>query len=328
MVSIDEFLPSSGETREYFLFLSSLNISSELCEAVPSILADSSKFYRKFRIPKRRGGLRELQSPYPSLDAIQRQVARTIFARLPVHDCAMAYQQGSKARNHAEKHVNSKELLVVDIEHFFPSISRQLILETLVDAGISIAQSHYLSLLCCVGGSLPQGASTSPILSNLVFRRLDERLSRLASVLGLVYSRYADDLAFSGESIPRNLIGLIEKIIGSKNFRLNPQKTKLKVAGAKKILTGISISSGVLKVPKSFKRKLRSEVYELEKNLSNLGAMPRLDPFVFERVLGKLNYVLHIEPNNNYAQQKKYELSISHQKMLSLGDEIFSLSLS
>ena len=138
----------------------------------------------------------------------------------------------------------------------------------------------------------------------------------MAFFLTIVYSRYADDLAFSGAYIPRPFVRTVERIISSKRFVLNPGKTRFKIAGAKKILTGVSISTGVVKAPNTFKRGLRAQIYALETNIDNLTALPTLDPFVFERVLGKLNYLLQVEPDNRYAAEKKRLLSTSHQNFL------------
>jgi RNA-directed DNA polymerase len=317
-----------SQSDDYLRFLELINLPFALRESVPSILADSTKFYRSFSIPKRSGGVRNLCSPYPSLREIQRHILNGLLNRLPIHGCAIAYRTGYSARSHAALHAENSELLILDLKDFFQSISRQMVYQKLVTAGLNSGVSHYTAILCCLNGSLPQGACTSPVLSNLIFTDLDERLHRLARTQNMIYSRYADDLAFSGARVSRSILGVVEDIVASKGFRLNEKKTKLKIAGAKKIITGVSISSGALKVPKKFKRRLRAEIYELERNLENLAGAPSLDPFVFERVLGRINYLLHIEPDCEYAKQKKEKLSAFHQKMMSMAltyDPAFSV---
>jgi hypothetical protein len=113
--------------------------------------------------------------------------------------------------------------------------------------------------------------------------------------------------------------------VASGGFRLNPKKTKLKIEGAKKIITGVSISSGVAKAPKSFKRKLRAQIYELNRHVDNLADAPVLDPFVYERVLGRLNYLLQIEPDNAYALQQKSVLSNRHREFLGYGPVVLQV---
>ncbi|MCY1463651.1 hypothetical protein D9M71_815740 [compost metagenome] len=106
---------------------------------------------------------------------------------------------------------------------------------------------------------------------------------------------------------------------------MNHKKTQLKISGAKKILTGVSISTGVLKAPKEFKRKLRAQVYELEMHAGQLSKMESFDPMIYERVLGRINYLLQIEPGNKYALRKKKILSTRHQEFMSLAGDYSNL---
>lgn len=285
------------------------------------VLADSSKFYRTFKIPKRSGGLRKIESPYPILSQIQRAILDNLCARCVVSDSAYAYIKDKNAIKHAVAHVNSVEVLTVDIKNFFGSITRQQVHEALLNNNIDNNFSHIISLVTTLNGTLPQGAPTSPFLSNIVFYPLDVRLGRLATYFGLIYTRYADDLAFSGESIPRNLVNLISNILHQKNFSLNSSKTMLKVKNSKKIITGVSISSGVPKAPRRFVRSLRAEIHYLQKNMSNLSSLSHIEPLIFEKVLGKLNYWLQIEPENQYAKLKKETLSEAHQNFLRLSTD-------
>ncbi|EPH0779131.1 reverse transcriptase family protein [Pseudomonas aeruginosa] len=283
------------------------------------IIADPPSFYRRFNIPKRRGGVRVIHSPFPSLANVQKSILTNVLADIPVSEYAFAYVSGRNAILHAKIHRESPELLKLDINRFFPSITRQMVFEALQSHGLSSKVSYFLSWLCTHKNELPQGACTSPVLSNIVFSTMDFRLSRLASEVGLSYSRYADDMAFSGGYVPRNLSRSISKILLEGGFYLNESKTQLKLAGSKKILVGVSISTGCLKAPKEFKRKLRAQIYELEKHSGNLSEVNDFDPLIYERVLGRINYLLQIEPDNRYALEKKRELSEMHQRFLSLG---------
>ncbi|MFY3650627.1 reverse transcriptase family protein [Achromobacter xylosoxidans] len=283
------------------------------------ILADSSKYYRSFEIPKRRGGNRTIHSPYPVLAQIQKELLLILQDRCGTSEYAYAYCRGKNAIMHASAHLGCDELLTVDVENFFGSTTRQQVHQALLGASFENDFAHLASLVATLHGVLPQGASTSPLLSNVVFRPLDGRLARLASHLQIKYTRYADDLAFSGDKIPRNLPKLIGKIISEKGYKLNPGKTALKIRGAKKIITGVSISSGTSKAPRQFVRATRAAVHNLEKNIGKLSATNILDPLAYERTLGKINYWLQIEPHNYYAAKKKKILSEAHQRFLELG---------
>jgi len=291
-------------------------------QTLAGILSNSSKYYRSFEIPKRRGGLRKIDAPYPILEQIQRALVRYLQNRCEISECAYAFCRGKNAVMHASSHVGSNEILTVDVENFFGSITRQQIQQTLLINNIESDNSHIASLISTLNGVLPQGAPSSPFLSNAVFHALDVRFSRLASHLELNYTRYADDLAFSGQSIPRNLPRLIDKILSSKGYNLNSMKTKLKINGARKIITGVSISSGVPKAPRQFVRSVRAEVHRIEKNIGQFSASISIDPFIYERVLGKLNYWLQIEPNNEYAIKKRKLIGEAHQRFLNLSADL------
>lgn len=299
-----------------------LGISSkENLTILSRIIASPPSFYREFKIPKRSGGARIISSPYPSLSYIQDNIFKNLLYSAECNLSAYAYIKGKSAIDHARVHINGKELLKLDIKDFFPSISRQMVFEALEREGIESSSCYHISNLCTLNNELPQGACTSPILSNLVFNPIDIRLSALAKSLRIDYSRYADDLAFSGSFIPRDLASLVGKILLEHGFLLNEKKTQLKLDGRKKIVTGVSISSGELKAPKVFKRKLRAQIYELERNITTLARLPNFDPLIYERLLGRLNYLIQIEPDNQYAKAKKKTISEYHQRFLGLVDE-------
>lgn len=299
-----------------------LGISTEEELSVLSrIIASPSSFYREFKVSKKSGGTRTISSPYPSLAIIQTNIQNNLLFRFESNSSAYAYVKGKSAIDHARIHVNGEELLKLDIKDFFPSISRQMVFESLQRNGAKADVCFYISLLCILNCGLPQGACTSPTLSNLVFSPIDVRLTGLANFFGLKYSRYADDLAFSGGRIPRDLSSLVGDILLEYGFYLNHKKTQLKLAGKKKIITGVSISSGQVRAPKSFKRELRAQIYELERNIGNLARLPNFDPLIYERLIGRINYLLQIEPENKYAKVKKAYLSKCHQEFLGLVDE-------
>ncbi len=298
-------------------FILKLGIDSPQAISVfSSLISSSHNHYRSFKIPKRKGGYRTIESPYPTLKLVQKLILSEFMSEFKIHGNCFSFTKNKNAIHHAKNHLNCDELLTLDIDSFFPSINRQMVFEALLENNISTIDAKYISEICTFKNRLPQGACTSPILSNIVFKSIDIRLTRFAKKTGLTYSRYADDLAFSGARIPRNIFRTIEKILYSKSFKLNQSKTKLRTSGAKKIITGVSITSGETKVPKSFKRALRAQIYELEKNKNNLFNMTNFDPSVYEKTLGKINYLLQVEPLNEYALIKKEILLINFKEFL------------
>ena len=212
------------KTNNLVEFLNSLGIteSKNNINFINDIIHSSHHFYRNFKIPKRKGGLREISAPFPTLHFIQGIIKDTIIFDLPIHKNAYVYIQNRSAIDHARHHCSSQELLMLDIKDFFPSIKRQDVFNILTTSTISDTDANYLSYLCTLNNSLPQGACTSPIISNAIMLKIDHRLSMLAETFDLKYSRYADDLAFSGNKIPKKLIRIVKSILEENNFNLNP----------------------------------------------------------------------------------------------------------
>lgn len=163
--------------------------------------------------------------------------------------------------------------------------------------------AYYLAQICCLENALPQGAPTSPVLSNIIGKSLDNRLIKFAKYFKLNYSRYADDLAFSGNKIPIKIIDYIRKIVESENYEINDSKTLLLGPNKRKIITGISISSKELKVPNQYKRELRKEFHFIRKYglYSHLSKRKIKNPLYLESLLGKITFWLSIEPENLFA---------------------------
>ena len=156
--------------------------------------------------------------------------------------------------------------------------------------------------MCGFRGRLPQGTVTSPTLSNFVFRRCDEDLSRLASQHGLNYSRYSDDLFFSGrDSIHVDeIIREISKVLLSYGFRINTDKTKIRRRNHRQEVLGLTVNDRI-HVTREYRRKLLQELYYLERFGKNCkGAVESGDYLRYmQQLQGKLAYVLHIDPENS-----------------------------
>lgn len=262
-----------------------------------------SNYYRKFTIPKRSGGERSISAPYPVLLETQRWINGAILSRLEVHSAAHAFVKEKSIVDNARQHLNRRALLRVDLKDFFPSISIQRILAIFRSIGYTPSVSYYLAALCTQGGSLPQGAATSPALSNTVVRRLDQRLSGLASYSKLNYSRYADDLIFSGDNIALSTVDFVRTIVKEEGFDVNERKTFLAIGDKKKIVTGISVAGEEMKLPKNARRSLRQELYYVKRKgfQSHMERTGQRHPLYIESLLGKFGFWKQIEPGNPYV---------------------------
>lgn len=263
----------------------------------------TESLYREFKIPKRNGDYRVISAPYPSLLEIQNWIYDNILKNVPINSSAHGFVYKKSIVTNAKIHLGQKELLKLDLKDFFPSIKINRIISIFNHLGYNNKVSFYLASLCTLNDELPQGAPTSPMLSNIVAYRLDKRLISLAKKFDLKYTRYADDLTFSGKSIPPKYIEYINSIIEDEGFLMNKDKTRLYKTKSKRIVTGISIADGTLKVPREYKRKLKQELffitkYGFESHIKK-NKIRKLN--YLESLLGKVNYWLMIEPKNETA---------------------------
>ena len=270
------------------------------------MIVHPDRYYRTFKIPKRQGGEREISAPYPALMKVQRWIYDNIL--LPttlLPDSVTGFIPGKSILHNAMPHIGSQYVLKMDIKDFFPSISIDRVIMVFRGLGYHHRLSYALAALCCCNGSLPQGAPTSPILSSIIAKRLDKRIMGFVEKKGLHYTRYADDITVSGDEIKLSHIRFIERLIIDEGFTPNPTKTQLLGPGVKKVITGVSISSGKATIPKNMKRKIRQESYYIERyglkgHLKHEGIK---DPVFPIRLQGKIAYWKSVEPKNEQLQE-------------------------
>jgi len=266
------------------------------------IIHNQTYFYHTFTIPKRNGKLREICAPSAVLLNCQKWIYQNLLKAIPVHKNCYGFREGFSIRNNAIEHLDTKFLLKLDLKDFFPSISIKRVIAIFINLGYSPQVSYCLAAICTLENKLPQGAPTSPQISNIIAKRLDYRLDGFAKKFNLNYSRYADDLTFSGEKLPITLVDYIEKIIVDEGFVLNKSKTKLLSPTKRKIVTGVSISSNKPTIPKAKKRFIRQEIhYILNYGVENHLVKRNInDPIYIERLLGYLFFWKSIEPENQF----------------------------
>ncbi len=280
----------------------SLLMGIEYTFVIKTIFGTES-FYRNFSILKRLGGFRTITAPYPSLKYMQRWIYDKILSNQKTHFCAHGFVKHRSILTNAKVHENCGMLLKMDISDFFGSISQNAVINYFYKAlGYNLTVSYFLSAICCKNKSLPQGAPTSPILSNLISISFDRRLYRLAKYFNLKYTRYADDIAFSGDKIPITFISYVKNIAKSCGYEINDNKTRLYGAGGSKIIAGVSLATGVPKVPRDYKRKLKQELHFIEKfGLAAHMKHNKIRQYNYvDTIRGQISYVLSIEPNNKY----------------------------
>jgi retron-type reverse transcriptase len=220
--------------------------------------------YVRFSIPKKSGGERVLHAPHRTLGNAQRWIFENIVQRLAVEDPAHGFVTDRSILTNAEVHAGRAVIVNMDLEAFFPSIVFPRVRKIFERVGYSPAVATILALLCtecprkevtfkgktyfvATGPrGLPQGACTSPGLSNQVAKRLDRRLGGLARRMGLKYTRYADDLTFSGDDALRERVGYVmarmRHIAQDEGFTVNEAKTRVLRRNAQQMVTGLVVN--------------------------------------------------------------------------------------
>lgn len=266
--------------------------------------------YVTFAIAKRSGGKRLIMAPKRRLKALQRKLLELLVDKLPVSEHAHAFRRGRSIRTGAEGHVGKRFVLKMDLKDFFPSVTFARVRGLLISYGYSYPVATTLAVIMTEAERQPvevegevfhvpvgprhcvQGAPTSPGLCNALVLRLDRRLAGLARKHGLHYTRYADDLTFSGElnrELAHRLRVTLEHIVRESGFTVNAEKTQLMGRGGKQTVTGVVVNH-TLGLSRQERRRLRAALHQL----------PRLESpgrdAAQRRLHGKLAYLSMLNP--------------------------------
>lgn len=257
---------------------------------------DSGSHYHRWTVPKRDGGLRPISAPKPELKAAQRWIARQVTEHLPVHGAAHGFLPGRSIATNAAVHAGAAIVVKLDIEGFYPTVTFRRVKGLLRKAGLGEQVATLMALLATEAPreelilrgrphfvatgprALPQGAPTSPSITNALCLRLDCRLSGLARKLGARYSRYADDLTFSwhgdaaraadaGNAIGK-LLRAVTMIVADEGFVIKRSKTRVMRGGGRQKVTGLVVNAApdrpAARVPRDVQRQLRAAIRNRE----------------------------------------------------------------
>ncbi len=262
----------------------------------------SELFYRIFHIDKKNGMKRTISEPLPSLKNIQNWILNEILYKCKPEKFCKSFQKNKSIIDNAKFHKNKKIILTLDIKDFFPSIGFNKVYYLFRKLGYSKSVSILLSNLCCLNRILPQGAPTSPMISNLVMARNDRRIGAFCVKNNINYTRYADDLTFSGDFPPGKIINFVEYILAEDNFELNKDKTRTKRRHQRQLVTGIVVNDK-MQVSREIRRKIRQDVYYINKfGLdSHLNKREIMKSNYLKHLLGILNFIIHINPKDKMA---------------------------
>jgi retron-type reverse transcriptase len=245
--------------------------------------------YTTHTIPKRGGGERLICAPKKQLKWVQQQILKHILSKVPPHPAAHGFVNGRSTVSNATPHVGAELVVKFDLKDFFPTIHYFRVMGLFASLGYSVGNCMFgsddgstqlapvLARLCCYtpdpkqwgSATLPQGAPTSPAVSNLVCRRLDARLAGLAGANKGVYTRYADDLTFSFKTAADMNLGRfrwwVDQVCQQEGFTVNQEKFRVIRESQRQVVTGIVVNEAV-HVPRTLRRELRAILHNCEKN--------------------------------------------------------------
>lgn len=267
------------------------------------------KHYHSVIIPKQTGGTRRLFIPDPLLKKIQRNILRRLLVSMPVSPYAAAYRKGSGIKENASVHVGQKQILKLDIEGFYDSILFPLVMKSAFPYKLyPLSIRTLLTNLCCYREHLPQGAPTSPYISNLILKPFDTYMGKWCEEREITYSRYCDDMTFSGDFESKAVKNKVKSYLKEIGFSLNERKTGLFKQSQCQSVTGIVVNVKP-QVSKKYRNKLRQEIYycckfgvvsHLNKTRDML-FLPKGEKGT-ERYLmtlmGKVNFILQVNPQD------------------------------
>ncbi|SKC72784.1 reverse transcriptase domain-containing protein [Ohtaekwangia koreensis] len=273
--------------------------------------------YKRFYIPKKTGGKRLISTPMPRLKKAQHWILENILNKVSIDDHAHGFVMKRSIVTNALPHVKAEVVINIDLKDFFPTISYQRVKGLYRSLGYSEQLSTIFGLISTesecdqieldgeiyyaagIDRFLPQGAPTSPAITNIICRKLDARLKGIASKLNFAYTRYADDLTFSasGENVnnTKTLLGFIKRIIKEENLTIHPDKFRVLRKGARKEVTGVIVNDKPAVNAKELDR-FRALLFQIEKDGTLEGKHWKNSPNLLASIKGYASFVAMVDP--------------------------------
>jgi len=277
---------------------------------------DTGTHYHRWLVPKRDGTSRLISAPKPELKAVQRWIMREVTEHLPVHGAAHGFLVGRSIVSNARVHAGARVIVKLDLRGFYPTVTMRRVKGLLRRAGLGEQVATVMALLATEAPreavvthgrthyvalgprSLPQGAPTSPSITNALCLRLDCRLAGLARSLGCRYTRYADDLTFSWHGDAASRVGALLRgagaVVRAEGFEVHAQKTRVMRAGARQKVTGLVVNAAPdgrpdARVPRKTQRELRAAIKNRELGRPGKGE-------TLEQLKGMAAFVMMTDP--------------------------------
>ncbi len=226
---------------------------------IDHVIEKRKHYYRPVKLPKSNGTYRTLNVPCGPLKLLQQKIKRHILDPVALSDCVHGGVLGRSVVTNARPHIRKRVVFTLDLKDFFPSVSPGTVQKIFVALGFSVQTADLLVQVTTWDRQLPQGATTSLGLANLSMMRVDVRLSTLARKNGFAYTRYVDDLAFSGNERLMDFRRLIQRIVEGEGFRVNPAKICTMHSGMRQSVAKVVVNKK-LNLPREKRRLIRQQV--------------------------------------------------------------------
>ena len=309
------------ETKEaneaFLLSLSLFNENLDAKEYIKKLYAISNQIkdnYFIFKIPKKSGGTRTIYAPNYTLKYIQKQISEKLLKERYISKYAKAYYKGATLKENALVHKNKAVLLKLDIENFFENITFSHVYEEVFYIYPEKVRV-LLTNLCLYDNYLPQGAPTSPYISNIIMRDFDEKIGKWCLQKKISYTRYSDDLTFSGDFEPNEVIKKVKEELFKKHFKINKKKIHVIKNHSQQRVTGVVVNKKI-QDSKSYRKEIRKEMYYIKKygiesHLEKIHSQTKPQKYL-QSLSGKISYVLMI--NKEDKEFKRYKQEIDKMK--------------
>lgn len=306
------------ECNEFLLSLNLINCKDDkkYIKTIYSISNNIEKNYKIYKIKKRNGKYRTIYEPNLILKQIQKQILNNILNNKSISKYAKAYHKGIQLKDNAIPHINKEMILKLDIKDFFENISFLNIYNSCFPIEyFPKSVGMILTYLCTYDNHLTQGSPTSVYISNLVMKEFDEELGNWCNLRNISYTRYSDDMTFSGAFNPSELITKVRKMLYKLGLELNNDKIHIVYKSSSQNVTGIVVNEK-MQVNVKYRNKIRQEIYYIKKFglSSHLKKCDiNIDSKRYLNILyGRVLYVLQI--NENDKEFIKYRQFIENLK--------------
>ena len=302
------------ECNEFLLSLNlfSCNDKEKYIRTLYSITNNIKDNYKIYKIEKKNGKYRTIYEPKSLLKHIQKQILNNILENKKISKYATAYHKGISLKDNAIPHINKEIILKLDIKNFFDNISFYDIYNSCFPIEyFPKSVGMLLTSLCTYNGKLIQGSPTSSYISNLVMKEFDEILGHWCDKNNISYTRYSDDMTFSGNFNPSEIIIKVRKMLYKLGLELNESKIHVINRSNSQIVTGIVVNEKI-QVSSKYRNKIRQEIYYINKFGLESHLLKNNIKISYKKYLnilyGKILYVLQI--NENDEEFIKYKIII------------------